>query len=114
MVSSVGFYLNRLGGPNILLAIFAEEVASGLGLVLFGIVLGFALGLHVWEITWRKFDIEVVAWEIFVEENSARRSLGTDASKGDESGDLHTIKKLIIFIIQYLILVSLSFFEIIT
>jgi len=91
-IFSLHFTLDGFGGPNVFLAVVADEVASGLDLILFLVVLCLALGLHVWEVAWREFNIEVTAWEILVEENSASWSLGTNASKGDESGDLHTEK----------------------
>lgn len=80
---SLDLALDWLGRPDVFLAVKAEEVASGLDLILFDVALGLALGLHVWEVRWGEKIGEVVAWKIFFEVDSAGRSLGTDASKGD-------------------------------
>jgi len=83
--NSLLFALDGLGRPNVLLSVFADEVASSLGLILLFIVFSLALGLHVWEVLWRESSCEIVliAGEGFIEVDSASWSLGTDAGKGD-------------------------------
>jgi len=99
---ALNFYIKF--GPFVFLTIVADEVASKFDFVLLRIVFSLAPGPHAGEVALRESICEVIAWEIFVEENSPSWSFrtgdgaldclcfGTDASKRDESGDSHTWK----------------------